>query len=184
MTEVQVELYPGEQLLWTGATTRFPLFTRSDAVLIPFIMLWFAIVIFMASGSILRGGPVFPKLISGLFVVFGLYAVFGRFVVRWLTLRSTVYAVTDRRVVVTSSVFGSRREQSSYLRDLPPPIVLGNEGPAATIRFGDSNLVEDLRNQGVIGWLPAKNQILPVLVEVTDARTVRDLIANAQARPY
>lgn len=185
MTHDLGDLYPNERVLWTGSPTRFPIFNRADLLLVPFSILWFGLLTFMmanAAGSDVPG-PIQPFLIfGGLFVVIGLYLVFGRFILRRLSLRNTHYVVTDRRVIANWTVLGRRRQQTAYLKDLPPPIITGRDLSVGTIKFGDSSFMDELMAEAkfVPGSRPPA--VRPVLVEVAGARQVRDLIATAQAR--
>lgn len=111
----------------------------------------------------------------------GLYFVVGRLIVRYMSLRGSRYQSTDRRVIVNSTVLGRRRVQSAYLKDLPPPMVAGRDGPVATIKFGDSTLLGDVMAASALGSSSSRAAAPPVLVEVDGARQVRDIIAAAQA---
>jgi hypothetical protein len=112
------DLYPGERVLWTGAPVKFPVLSRGDALLVPFSIVWCGFAIFWETLAAVSGAPPFFLVWGGTFVLLGLYFVFGRLIVRYLTLRGTRYVITDRRVIVCSTALGRRREQSSYLRSL------------------------------------------------------------------
>jgi hypothetical protein len=182
MPQGQADLFSGERVLWEGAPTRFPVFDRGDVFLVPFSLLWCGFAIFWTVGAVGMGGPSPFALFGGVFVVIGLYFVFGRLITRWLKLRSTTYTVTDRRVIVTSTAFGRRRENSAYLKTLPPPTLSGGMDMAGTITFGNSSRMNDIR--AAAGMFTVGGQsgapFVPTLTHVSNARLVRDIIAAAQ----
>lgn len=113
-----------------------------------------------------------------IFVLFGLYFVAGRLIVRWMTLRGTEYAVTDRRVGVNSSVLGINRERSEYLTNLEPPALRESANGTGTIRFGSSSVCPSM----TFGtrWPAQKPGIQ--LCEIENTRFVRGIIADARTR--
>jgi hypothetical protein len=182
MSEGWVDLFAGERVLWEGSPTRFPVFDRGDVFLVPFSLLWCGFAIFWTIGAIGSGDPVPFALFGLFFVVIGLHLVFGRLIARWLRLRGTTYTVTDRRVIVTSTAFGRRREKSAYLNTLPPPVLTRGTDTTGTITFGASTWMDDVRAGGATFALSGQStaSFLPALVHVNDSQQVRDIIAAAQ----
>ena len=78
-------------------------------------------------------GELFGSLLFGLFAFITLHALVVPLVRRWRHVRSTTYAVTDRRVIAMSESPTMRAE--AYLSDLPPPVATG-DGPVGTVAFG------------------------------------------------
>jgi hypothetical protein len=105
----------------------------------------------------------FGSLLFGLFASITLHALVAPLVWRWRHVRSTRYAVTDRRVIAVRGSPAMRAE--AYLRDLPPPVATG-DGPVGTVAFG-----------AIAGDTAAGG---PVLYAIGEPSRVRDLIARAQ----
>ena len=111
-------LAAGERLLWTGRSAGGLLLSGRDAFLIPFSLLWggFAIVwetMVLLGISRARASPsstanfhatgaialIFP-LFGSVFVIVGLFLIFGRFMVDAWLRKGMFYALTDRRVLI------------------------------------------------------------------------------------
>jgi hypothetical protein len=99
--QVQQLVRLGEHLLWIGRSDPAVRFTPGDGFLIPFSIVWCAFAVFVDVEAISSGGPLFFDAWGLLFVCFGLYFVAGRFVVKAKKKRRTVYALTDRRAIVS-----------------------------------------------------------------------------------
>jgi hypothetical protein len=157
-----------------------------DAFLIPFSMVWCGFAIFWETAAARSDVPFFVLIWGGLFVAIGVYVVVGRFLVRAISLRRTRYVVTDRRLVVTNGLRG-RRTESHYLDSLPPPMIRERDDRSGTLSFGRSTGISDLYSRRSTGsswrsWSDVPSS-LPVLVEIPEVRYVRDIVANAQAKP-
>jgi hypothetical protein len=170
---VDVDLLPSEELLWQGKPARYPVFDHVDRFVLPMLagMVVFGVV-FIA--------PMQTEQQTGVFRFFPIIWLAGLawFVVAWfglrqLTLRSTEYAVTDQRVIVTTKPFGSRREHSAYLRDLDQPVLKEHPDGRGTIIFGEPVILV------VAGSRPTPSQGL-ALVQIPEAHVVRDLIVSAR----
>jgi len=93
-------LLPDEHLLWIGRPDPAKRFTGSDIFLVPFSLLWGGFMIFWMGAVLVKGAPA-PFALFGLpFVVFGLYLIFGRFMVKARRKRQTAYGLTERRALV------------------------------------------------------------------------------------
>jgi len=172
-----VNLLPSEQLLWTGSPVHHPVFDFGDLLLVPFSRLWFGVTVFWEVEAVETGAPVFVRVWGLLFVLVGVNLVAERLLVRWLTLRGTMYAVTDQRVVVISSVLGISQERSSYIANLEPPTLRESANGTGTIRFGSkSDYTRLLRNRRS-GLMPQIE-----LREIANVRFVRDTIVEGRAR--
>lgn len=184
--DIATDLLPGEQLLWQGEPVRHRLFWPPDLFLIPFSLLWCAFAVFWEAGVAGgEGAPGFFLIWGGFFIAMGLYFVAGRFVIRAIASRRTHYTVTDRRLIVTGGWTG-RRVETLYLKDLPPPILTERDDRSGTLAFGSMFGAGDLfargnRRSSARMWTDIPSP-LPVLADIAEARYVRDVIANAQAR--
>ncbi|MEO6082680.1 MAG: hypothetical protein ABIQ18_06195 [Umezawaea sp.] len=124
--------------------------------------------------------PMPTEQMTGVFRFFPIlwFGLLAWFVVAWfglrqLTLRSTEYAVTDQRVIVTTKPFGSRREHSAYLRDLYPPGLKEHPDGRGTITFSEPVVLAATRSRRT------SSQGL-ALEQIPEARVVRDLIVSAR----
>ena len=100
LEQLQPVLQPGEHILWSGRPDPHVNFTAADAYLVPFYVIWTGFAAFMFFGFQSSPDAGFAVAIPLLFMVIGIYFVFGRFVVKAAGKRRTAYAVTDRRVLV------------------------------------------------------------------------------------
>lgn len=117
------------------------------------------------------------------FVVVGLYLIVGRHVIRYLALRGTRYAVTDRRVIIMGGVFG-RNERSAYLSELAPPVVRQRRADrVGSISFGDDNPFNQLMpTASTKPTKPTNPFTMPFMITgIENPRNVRDIIASGQA---
>jgi len=174
---------PSETVLWEGRPAAFPFFHRSDLIMIPSYL---AFAGFFAYFLVIRQNTppgTFGTIIIVLFSLAILYNVVGLPVLRWLRLRGSEYVVTDRRVVVRTTVLGREKEHGVWISQLEPPVLRESADGTGSITFGDSGLLDGVSGMG--SW-NKRDQQPPEFVRIADARTVRDLIAEARAKaaPY
>ncbi|MET8849424.1 PH domain-containing protein [Amycolatopsis sp. NPDC004625] len=154
MSAGEIELLPGERVLWAGEPVQRPLYVAADGVIAPAGLvlaaaaLWFLLV----------KAPSGPAMIAAVVVlVVGCYGAVGRSVVRYLALGRTTYAVTDSRIIARSGLF-RQKERASELAGLPAPVL--KPGPSRT---------------GTIGFGPGA----VTLMGVGEPKRVRDLLVKA-----
>ena len=184
--ELQPELQPDEQLLWSGRPNPNRLFTAVDIFLIPFSLLWGGFAIFwevLALTSISRYNSAvwwFP-LFGIPFVLLGLYFIFGRFLVKRRVKRNTVYAVTDRRVIAITTAFG-RSVRSLSMKRLPGLEVSTRSGRAGTVTFGHWSGLAGLYANTGMEWLAwGMGQRPMAFYDLDDARSVYELVDRLAA---
>jgi len=175
----QGDLLSDEELLWTGQPDTSSVLAAEDLVLIPFALFWTAFACFWEAAAL---GWIFvpeeaerPPLIFPLFglpfVLIGLYLLFGRIIYRNWKKRHTYYAVTDKRVLVLTTV-GSRNLQAAYTDSVPGVGKSVRRNGVGTISFG------------VPASVPAKvpSAVLagarPVFQDVRDADMVYELVSR------
>ena len=120
-----------EYVVWSGKPERIRLFTLSDIFLVPFSIMWCGFAVFWEYQVIHSNAPRFLTLWGIPFIIVGIYIVFGRFVTRYITLKNTVYAVTNRRILFLR---GNRLTTLSA-QNLPPMNVSMNSDGTGTITF-------------------------------------------------
>ncbi len=155
MSAGEIELLPGERVLWAGEPVQRPLYVAADGVIAPaglvlaVAALWF---LFTRQPS----GPTMLAAVVAL--VLGLYGAIGRSAVRYLALGRTTYAVTDGRIIARSGLF-RQKERSSELASLPAPVLKAGPSRTGTIAFGGPGTV--------------------TLMGVGEPKRVRDLLTKA-----
>lgn len=120
-----------ENLLWVGRPRQGVFFRGSDLAVVPFSLLWCGFAIFWTvmafretapgDGAVTEpreGMALFMPLWGLMFVAIGLYFVFGRFFADALRRKTTLYALTDRRVLIQTGSRG-RTVRSFDLTALP-----------------------------------------------------------------
>ncbi|WP_416417953.1 hypothetical protein [Paenarthrobacter aromaticivorans] len=126
-----------ERLLWVGQPDPRVRFTRADAFLVPFSVLWggFAIVWEAIAVTSVRQ-PLF--IIWGIpFVLVGLYFIFGRFIFKKRRKLATIYAVTNSRAIVYS---GERSIADSPIVGTPTKVDRSKDGRHVSVNFGYQGL--------------------------------------------
>ncbi len=129
---------PDEQILWTGRPDPSKIFNRDDLLLVPFSVAWCAFAVFWEFGVASIGAPAFFELWGAMFVLTGLYFVFGRFVVKRYRYRRTVYALTTQRAIVVNGV---SQVKDMPVTDQPVSVRRSRDGRHATVVIG-----------GATGW--------------------------------
>jgi hypothetical protein len=159
---LQDELLPGELVLWTGAPARGMRLRRSDAAMIPFSIAWCAFALFWEGSVIATGGPIFMKLWGIPFVIIGIYMVIGRFVVDSKRRERTVYAVTDRRVLIISTLFG--RKVTSLARTRLPELHSETHADGrGTITFGPPSTPKNMLASPSFDFIADAKTVLAML---------------------
>ncbi len=170
-----------EQVLWHGQPQRRLSLTGIDLFLIPFGLLFVAVVVGAAvAGPGPQNNPIMVWLFTLLAGSVGLYAAFGRLFHQLAWRRCTHYAVTDRRVLL---VAGNRKPivASFELDQLGHLRLSQGKGGRGTIRFqrfpGEAfNPLGGSAEQIDPRW-PTR-----ALVDIPDARAVYDLIRQARRK--
>ena len=110
------DLLSGETVLWSAQPDRKIVFHSQDRYLIPFSFLWGGFAIFWEA-SVTGFGGTFHRNVSdptnwffvlwGVpFVVTGQYMVWGRFIYDWWKKQKTFYAITNKRILILTTVRG------------------------------------------------------------------------------
>jgi hypothetical protein len=155
MSAGEIDLLPGERVLWAGEPVQRPLYVAADGVIAPAglvlaaVALWF---LFSKEPS----GPVLAGVVAVL--VLGLYGAIGRSVVRYLALGRTTYAVTDSRIIARSGLF-RQKERASELTGLSAPVLKPGPSRTGTLSFAEPGTV--------------------TLMGVGEPKRVRDLLTKA-----
>ena len=178
---LQRELSSGESLRWAGRPKQGLTFRGSDALMIPFSLLWGGGAIFWEFGVYTAGAPDFFLLVGGVFVVVGLYLIFGRFIVDSLMRKSTYYGVTDDRVLILAE-FPVRKIRSLQLRSLAEISLSSSSHQRGMIRFGPGQPY----SSWMMGtpWPGMERHQSPSFELIADAKSVCEMIQNLQKKAY
>ena len=173
--EAAVELFEGERVLWEGRPAQGLMLRAIDAFLIPFSLLWGGFAIFWnvmvwSSGF----GDLFLKLWGIPFLIVGLYAIAGRFVLDLLIRRWTRYIVTDRHVVIVrGGPWGSTR--SLAIKSLSALELDERRDGSGTVWLSLRDEWPWWMSRDWRIWQPTFDRA-PHLIRIADARTVYALI--------
>ncbi len=110
--EIARELSPGEQLLWEGYPPLGFRLYASDALIIPFSLVWGGMAVYSWAWEMNIGTSFLAQLMTLPFVVVGFYLLIGRFFVDKWQRECTVYAVTNERLIIVYGLL--RRNVKSY----------------------------------------------------------------------
>ncbi len=182
----QPHLSTDETLLWSGQPRQGIFLRGSDALLIPFSLIWggFALVwegtvlfqFFFGSKSASPPGLmafIFP--LFGLpFVFVGLYLIFGRFFVDSWMRRRTWYGVTNQRVLIKSGLFSSNLKSLNLRSQSDISLTEKNDG-TGTITFGNLPFFWMANSS----WPGMNRHVIPTLDNIAGAKSVYDLISRA-----
>ena len=176
---VRSELASGEKLLWTGQPRGGLRLRPTDALLIPFSLMWCGFAIFWEWSVLKQGAPGFFALWGVPFVAMGLYIVFGRFVADALQRARTYYALTDQRAIILSGLM-SRQTKSLPVRTMSDITLSERADGSGTIALGPAT--------GRYGWLggsgwPGSGRYQPPAFEmIEDARRIHAMLRDAVSR--
>ena len=109
-----------------------------DVFVIPFSLMWTGFVVFWVYKVITSGAPLFFMLWGVPFMLFGLYLLFGRFIIDAKRRERTFYGVTDQRIIIISRWL-SRRVETLTLRTLSDLSLREKRDKSGTITFGPSH---------------------------------------------
>lgn len=166
---ISQELFNDETLLWSGVPKQGLMLKPSDAVFVPFSIIWGGFAIFWEASVVTTGAGLFFDLWGIPFVAVGLYMMVGRFFADSYERKRTAYGVTSRRVIVVRGIFRDQ-VRSFTLRSLPELSLHPQRDGRGTITLGESPMFTGRR-----GYQP------PALEGIENARDVYQIVLNAQA---
>lgn len=174
-TPLNLPLDPDERSLWTGFPQRGLMFRQQDIFLVPFSIAWCGFAVFWEVSVASTKAPPFFLLWGGGFVAVGLYFVFGRFVVDAINRARTIYAVTNRRVLIVSGLT-TRKVQSLALDGLTELELQERSNRRGTITFGQPTAYGNWGRS----WPGSSRNAAPAFEGIENAQQVYDMIRRAQ----
>ena len=177
--EIRRELSAGEQIQWWGRPRQGLVVRGSDAVAIPFSLLWCGFAIFWEY-SVLQAdkAPGFFALWGIPFVCMGLYMVFGRFLADARQRARTYYAVSNERVLIVSGLF-SKQVKSLNIRTLTDVYLTEKSSGEGSITFGPQPPLAAMFG-GAQGWPGSDKSLVPRFDLIQDAKRVYEIIRKLQ----
>lgn len=176
---IRAELSPGEQVVWHGQPRQGIVVRGSDALMIPFSLLWTGFAVFWVLKAAQLGAPL-PFVLFGVsFVLVGAYVVIGRFLVEAKQREKTFYALTPSRIIIASGVF-SRTVKSLPLKTLSEISLSERSNGIGTITFGGAHPMASMFS-GMASWPGVESFLGPRFDLVSEARTVYEKVRQAQA---
>ena len=177
LSDLNEHLLAGERILWSGRPAQGFLLTSRDAALIPMSLLWGGFAVFWEAMVVTQQKtPSFFALWGIPFLLIGLYFIVGRFLLDAWIRRGLLYAVTDKRILISRSGPFAKFTAVSLDR-LPDASITENSRGRGTIRFGDPAPLWGRRNS-FASWTPALDPT-PQFIAIEDARSVFDQVQRA-----
>lgn len=180
----------GEEILWVGAPPRGVVLRAWDIFLVPFSILWggfalfWTLIVIVSAISQSEGGGIdvrfTPFLIIGLvFSLFGLFLIFGRFIVDMTRRASTEYAVTTKRAIILSGFFGRSFDSMPLTASLRISVSGERRG---SIKFGAGYGFFDFMNfSTAFGfWIGPSHPF--VFEQIENVREVYGIVRGVQER--
>ena len=141
---IQNELLPNERIIWQGVPCLAKIFTKADFFLIPFSVLWGGFAIYHTIEDTLIYGS--PGLFGIPFAVLGAYLILGRFIAKNARKRSTIYAVTNMRIlVIRANSKGLKKSiASAKIKTISNESVFCGKNGIGTIIFGTAPFMHSI----------------------------------------
>lgn len=177
------DLLRDEEVLWSGRPELSNSFTRADFLLIPFSIFWTLFSLFwmgvvLAIGISGEPGAFIMAVFGFPFVAIGFYMLFGRFRFKRWAKTKTHYAVTSKRVLSLSEVFG-RHLNAAYIDRIPSIQTSEAKAGVGTIWFGNTPWwVAWYGNSGMefLGWGWMYGEPAITFYDIKDVRQVVTLV--------
>jgi hypothetical protein len=173
---VSSELSAGEELVWSGRPRMGIRLSGTDVFLVPFSLVWCGFAVFWEKSAMGMGAPVFFPLFGLMFVVVGLYFVFGRFIADAIRRGKTFYGLTPRRAIIVSGIF-NRHVKSVDLTSLGEISVSERPDRSGTISLGATSGMNAWA-AGMIGpsWPGVAKYLPPMFEMIEDVKAVYEKI--------
>ena len=123
-----------------------------------------------------KGAPFFFMLWGIPFVLFGIYIVFGRFIVDAQARERTFYGLTNERIIIVSGLF-SRQTKSLQLRTLSDISLTERADGSGSITFGPQH---PMARRIPFAWPGAGLYAAPGFEMIDRAKEIYELITRTQ----
>lgn len=174
---IKTQLDPSELVLWAGQPKQGVMLRGSDAMMIPFSLLWGGFAFFWEWSVLHSDAPAFFALWGIPFVAIGIYIIVGRFFVEAWQRSKTHYAVTNERIVIVDGLYKST-VRSAQMSGLTEMSLSENANGVGTISFGPSSVPAMFRTFSA--WPGMRERLGLQFDMVPNAKSVHDLIRSTQ----
>jgi DUF1707 SHOCT-like domain len=181
LARIEPQLAPDERIEWVGHPDPTKRFTRADAFLIPFSLLWGGFA-FTFEAAAIAGGVVPAMLVGGVFSAIGAYMIAGRFAYKARLKRRTVYAVTNSRALTIVARRRGETVHATYLHAIPYLTTTVDSKGTGSVEFSDTANAPSARyaNTGYWTYPGAGGN---AFYDIHDPRAVADLIERLRTAP-
>ncbi len=167
------QLLSGERIVWEGKPHTGIVLRPIELFLIPFSLLWTGFAIYWNVSVWDSGADLSFQLFGLPFLVVGLYATFGRFLIDMYLRKGMTYFVTDKRILIARGA-AAAKVKSLDIKRLPALELDERSDGSGTIRFGAApGLFGGTNNFGI--WQPTFDPT-PQFIRVANVRFLFDLI--------
>ncbi|MBV8172208.1 MAG: PH domain-containing protein [Candidatus Eremiobacteraeota bacterium] len=129
---IRSKLDDGETLVWSGRPRQGLLLQPSDALVIPFTLLWGGFAIFWEY-EVVSSHAFWVLQVWGIpFVLLGIYLIVGRFFTDAAVRAHTAYGLTDKRIIIVSG----QQSHSYALADIASVTLASQPDGSGTLAFG------------------------------------------------
>jgi hypothetical protein len=184
------DLLRDEEVIWTGQPDPKVLFSKADAFLIPFSLIWGGFALFWEGAVIAsllagddhsgNGGSLYFFVVFGVpFVLMGLYFIFGRFIYKRIKKKKTYYVITNKRAI-SLSTFPGRNLKSAFLDQMASIEKAGRVGGIGSITFGNQGWMTQYENTGMDFFAGAMGESRPNFFDIHDIDRVYEVIMSAR----
>lgn len=171
------QLARGERLLWSGMPRQGLRLRATDALMIPFSLMWGGFAVFWEYSVARSNAPLVFKLWGVPFVCTGLFLIFGRFFADSVVRKRTYYGLTDQRILILGGWRG-RQLRGIELAGLSEVGLNERADRSGTITFGPTGPL--LATWPKSTWNSGGRTAPPCFEMIEDARKVYELIREAQ----
>jgi hypothetical protein len=178
-SSVEIELGKTEKLLWSGRPPTGIMFRSSDALMVPFSIMWGGFAIFWEVSVLRSNAPFFFGIWGIPFVLMGLYMIAGRFYVDAKQRENTWYGITNDRIIILTGYL-KRNIKSLNLQTLTDVSLTEHTGHRGTITFGPTPPFYSSFSGST--WLGMGNRGAPSFEMIDDARSAYEIINVARRK--
>ncbi len=168
------ELLADEKILWAGQPETKFILKGEDVILSLFGLFCTGFMsLFFLDDDFITSGDLFEISISIVFMLVGLYLLFGRIIIDNYEKKRTFYAVTNQRVLIITNIH-KKNVQAQLINQIPVLIKYVHKDRIGTIQF--DNVQCDMSGETVSYIYP------PTFRDIKDVDTIYKLI-NDLRRP-
>ncbi len=167
LEQIQLELMPEEEILWSGKSSLKKWISYGDYMYIPFSLMWCGFVLYWEWTVIRFQYPASFHLLGIPFAIFGLYMVAGRFLYKYYKKKSSCYVLTNLRAIEAYEHKWFKRrempvkEMGRMLRFVEKDgygvIVFNDVNPALIMKLNDGMELFRRKTKSVVGFYDIEN---------------------------